>query len=88
MEFRNSIRRGQGVLCRGDRCLFRACEGVYLGSFRNNGDRHWNHMILMQQVMAGELVSIEEFVLTTTDTRQIVFRKMMEEPVEGQMVLC
>ena len=88
MMFKNSIRRGQGILNRGDRCMFRSMEARYLGSFKNEEDVHWNHMLLMQSVITGELVSIEEFIMCTTDTRQIVWLSIDMPPVEGQMKLC
>lgn len=88
MIFKNQIKRNNGILKRGDRCLFRTVQARYMGSFKNDDDVHWNHMLLVQQVMPGELVCIEEFLITTQDTRDIVFRKMMSVPLEGQMQLC
>lgn len=88
MKFKSQIKRGKGVLNRGDRCLYRSADAVYLGSFKNDNDVHWNHMLLIRSVMAGELTAIEEFIMTTMDSKEIMFKAMMTEPVEGQMILC
>jgi len=88
MIFRNQIKRGCGILNRGEQCLFRSVEAIYLGSFKDEEDACWNHMLLVQQILAGELVSVEEFIVTTQDVKDIIFARMMREPVEGQMQLC
>ena len=88
MIFKHQLKRGKGILNRGERCLFRSVEATYLGSFKSEDDVHWNHMLLMQSVMAGEPVLIEEFIVTTTDARQIIFKAMEEPVIEGQMQLC
>ena len=88
MIFKNQLKRGNALLNRGDRCLFRSVEARYLGSFKNKDDVHWNHMLLVQQNMTGNLTTIEEFIITTQDTRDICFKAMMPENVEGQLTLC
>lgn len=88
MIFKNQIKRGNGILRRGDRCLYRTTQAWYMGSFKNEDDVHWNHMLLIQSNMMSDPPCVEEFVLTTTDTRDIVFRKMMIDNPENQLQLC
>lgn len=88
MIFKNQIKRGAGILNRGDRCLYRTTEARYMGSFKNDDDVHWNHMLLVQQVTYENIPIVEEFMITTRDTKDIVFKKMMPKPLEGQLALC
>lgn len=89
MMFRNGMTRNGSTLMRGNKCLFRSTEATYMGSFKNEGDKHWNHMLLVQSVMAGKVVVIEEFMITTQDTRDISFKAMQERHMaENQMQLC
>jgi len=88
MIFKDQVRHGSGTLKRGGRCLYRSAEAIYLGSFKNDNDEHWNHMLLIQQIMSGELVSIEEFILTTTSVKDIVWRGVNANPAKEQMQLC
>lgn len=89
MKFKNQIKRGAGILNRGDRCLYRTMPAVYMGSFKDNeGDVHWNHMLLVQSTINNGVPIIEEFLIITKETRDIVFKKMIAEPLKGQMALC
>ena len=35
MIFKHQLKRGKGILNRGERCLFRSVEATYLGSFKS-----------------------------------------------------
>lgn len=89
MKFKNSVTRFKAKLNRGERCLFRGTDATYMGSFMNDGDVHWNHMLLVQSVMAGKVVVVEEFLVTTQDIRDIRFKAMDRRFVaENQLQLC
>lgn len=87
MKFKNQIRKNKAILNRGESCLYRALSAKYMGSFKNDDDSTWNHMLLIQQIMHGDISVIEEFVITTTSVSDITFKAMECKPLKGQMQL-
>lgn len=88
MIFKDELKIKGAKLRRGEHCLFRSVAARYMSSFKMDHETHWNHILMVQQIMAGEIMNIEEFLVTVSDTNDICFRNMMPKNIEEQMQLC
>ena len=86
MIFKNSIPLSNGILTRGDQCLFRgAWKAIYMGSYKDSEKSNWRHILKVQAIFEYETKSIDETLVETDRIEDIVCIKQQEQSIEGQM---
>ena len=87
MIFLNYIPFKHGKLKRGEKCLWRGYDAVYLGSYVEN--KHTVYLLRVDRMynMSGIPV-LEEYVAQCTVKKEITCIKQQEPAIEGQLQLC
>jgi len=88
MIFKNQIRFKHGSLKRGERCLYKNHEGVYLGSFKECDSGKFVHMIKLGVCALADAPIYEDVIIECTDLNDITCIKQQAPAIDGQMQLC
>lgn len=78
MIFRDSTKFKHGALVRGDKCLWRSLDAVYLGSYRVNMKSDWVHLFYIES---------NDCVITDITFGYVTTSKKKHPELEGQMSL-